>query len=743
MMNLFRKGLLAVASILWVLSLLFSGLDIIAIWSIYLLLGSGILFAVNSYFSDANFFRRNNVHLYLLITILGVSFLTAILGNSAIRALFGNFNFIDSYFAWIFAGVISFIGMTYLKSKAKLDILRISFGITTIISFFGLLAVVFNFALPEVVMWLVIPVTFLMSYFVLANYRIFFNSWIDEVLLALNWFIVIAYLWKVNDLLLSIFVLVFSGLIIRHYAKSWGAIKSSIQFLFKSVIFLVILVILSGILQLFVQMEFSAFENVFVNELSPRTEISRNIYFDSLSAKTLLFGHGGGSYLEVFAQNIDENFAKTDAWRLLFSRPGTMFGVLVLEFGLIFLVSIFGLIVYLLNKLLKINRFRSNILAEVGLLGIFTLIGLTFFLPASGVFWLWLFFFWNLNYEVFVIEKKKGLVEKLIILGVSLLLLILVIVHFSPLVKMRSLVNEYRKEQSLEIVQEALPLVNRAFFSDYIARELSKMTINEVLKGNSHSGDQITILVQASLAGGERAVEMNDKNFINWMNLGSIYRSLIGSMVGAELRATYAFKKAQELAPYRPDFYLEEAKIYLAMFDLAKNERLDGVDDDILDKALDLIEKAKSLRGEYIEAVRVEALIYERMGDNEKAMSVLTELQRLQTQNPVIAYDLGLLNLFEGNYEDAIANFRYATDLYPIYSNAFWFMSVAYEQLGENEMAKEALSKILIYDEDNQRVRQRLERLQRNSRIVEEIPEPLEEEFEENGEEIELDLELD
>jgi len=152
---------------------------------------------------------------------------------------------------------------------------------------------------------------------------------------------------------------------------------------------------------------------------------------------------------------------------------------------------------------------------------------------------------------------------------------------------------------------------------------------NEVGKNGKDSDNQAAI--QAAMPYLQNAVKSamqsteaaNPNNSVNWAARGYIYRRLIGVSDGFDTWALDMYNKALQLEPSNPVLWNEIGQIYVV-----KND---------LDKAKEMFNKAVDLRPQYIDPHYYLALIDDKQGDKEGA---ITELQTiLSLLNPTVDKD--------------------------------------------------------------------------------------------------------
>jgi tetratricopeptide (TPR) repeat protein len=125
----------------------------------------------------------------------------------------------------------------------------------------------------------------------------------------------------------------------------------------------------------------------------------------------------------------------------------------------------------------------------------------------------------------------------------------------------------------------------------------------------------IYTLVQQSINAARQATTIAPKNAINWQNLASIYRSLIGFGQNAESFAVVAQQQAVSLDPSNPQEYIALGGIYYQL--------------SAFDRALEQFQKAVELKPDYANAYYNLGHAYEQKGDLQSALTQYQTVKNL------------------------------------------------------------------------------------------------------------------
>jgi len=105
----------------------------------------------------------------------------------------------------------------------------------------------------------------------------------------------------------------------------------------------------------------------------------------------------------------------------------------------------------------------------------------------------------------------------------------------------------------------------------------------------------------------------------------------------------------------------------------------------------ELVEKEPTLFEVYFDL----GILYQTIGENEKARRVYEESLKQHPRNPVAHLNLGLIELEDGNLQEAEREFRELSLLSPRYAGAFYLLGVCKSRRGEYEEALDPLQKAI------------------------------------------------
>ncbi|MFA6999926.1 MAG: tetratricopeptide repeat protein [Candidatus Paceibacterota bacterium] len=201
------------------------------------------------------------------------------------------------------------------------------------------------------------------------------------------------------------------------------------------------------------------------------------------------------------------------------------------------------------------------------------------------------------------------------------------------------------------------------------------------------------------------AVSQNPKQYLNYVNLGNVYASLVTlSVDGSYESAVSSYAKAQALAPNNPSIILAKAQLEFAK----KNN----------DEARKLISQALDLKLNYTDALFLLAQIETSEGNAAGAIKQVERAAQLSPNDSTIFFRLGLLRYNNSDYAGAVSAFEQAVLLDNGYLNARYFLGLSYQKVGRNG---DALIQFKILDKvlpDNQDVKKAIDSLSNVSATV-------------------------
>jgi len=175
-----------------------------------------------------------------------------------------------------------------------------------------------------------------------------------------------------------------------------------------------------------------------------------------------------------------------------------------------------------------------------------------------------------------------------------------------------------------------------------------------------------------------------------------LYEQLVPHGVeGAYENALSAYESARGVNPFGPDIVLVIA-------------RLEGTNAAVTGgtsvSARELIGEALALKSNYTDAIFLLSQIEVQEGDLAGAIRSVEAATLISPNNPVVFFQLGILQYNALAFDRAVVAFESATRLNPVYANAKYFLGLSYDQVGRRDDAIPQFEDVLTLNPDSQEV---------------------------------------
>jgi len=410
------------------------------------------------------------------------------------------------------------------------------------------------------------------------------------------------------------------------------------------------------------------------NEIFLSQKAGFNIAMQSFRERPI-FGSGPGTFAYDFAKFKNPEFSKTSLWNITFNKSSskvlnslTTTGILGFLAMLAFMVfPVFYVMRFLIFKKKDNNEFSSekpaNKIYSTLLLGLAIVLieqSVAYFLYNSNIALDFVYFFTIAAIIGLIPAAKKEYVLKpssLINLAVTLTFTLVFIFGMGLLIldgqRYAGEVNYYKglvsyqkgdKVDGLKKLEAAASLNPE---SDLYFRQLSQaylLGLQDELQNLKSTPDEqektkIQNLISNSINAGKVATDINPQDVNNWSLRGYVYQSLFGISKDVETWAITSYDSALKLDPYNPYLYAQEGNVYLAQ---ALNSS--GQKTELLSQAKTKLEKAVSLNPNYSNALYSLGLVYDTLGQKDKAIADFTRVQQLNPNDKNIQQILDNLN---------------------------------------------------------------------------------------------------
>ena len=233
-------------------------------------------------------------------------------------------------------------------------------------------------------------------------------------------------------------------------------------------------------------------------------------------------------------------------------------------------------------------------------------------------------------------------------------------------------------------------------YIDALANSLFLQAKNELQKPADQVNEQrIVQLASTALNVAQNETRMFPNRVVGWQTLASMYRDLIGIAKGDPATlAINSYKKALELDPRNPYFYLEIGKIQLG--------------EQKLDEAEQSFNKCLEIDPDFVLAKVQLALVLEQRGKTAEAISQLEKIIAQYPANIDANFHLGRLYYNEDRIDEAIDRLTTTLFLSPYHINARFSLALAYEKKGEYQKALDQLKIVEQLNPDNKLVKDKI-----------------------------------
>lgn len=310
-------------------------------------------------------------------------------------------------------------------------------------------------------------------------------------------------------------------------------------------------------------------------------------------------------------------------------------------------------------------------------------------------------------------------------------------------------VQAYNKTQNInEAISKVSLAVNLDKSQDIYWRTFSQLLglrAREVMNNQSLDAAQLQqnyqAILQNQIQAGQEATKINPADPLNRRQLAAIYEDNILIVGGADKFAIENYIKATELNPKNPTEFLNVARAYVRSADSlqgqvarlsqadaktkqAEIEKLQNERQEKLRNALENLEKSISLKNDYAPAHFLASQVYERQGNRKLAIEKTVETRNLNALDTGVGYQLGLLYYLDNQMENAKTELERVVNLSESFSNARYFLGLAYDKLGDKNKAIKQFERIEELNSDNKEVKDILKNLRSGKEALASIVPP-------------------
>ena len=463
-----------------------------------------------------------------------------------------------------------------------------------------------------------------------------------------------------------------------------------------------------------------------------------------------VFGSGPGTYAYDYTRFRPAESNESMFWDVRFDRAPSHFLTLAATWGLIPLVVLVAFLIYVVVRMvdalvLKKDREDWQTVAVLSSSWLALLAGNIVYssdLATELVFWV----ITGLLLAHFVRRKK---VVQVAGHGRGALLLSLVFVLagvglvFSLVTSAQWVIGEASMAKAISLQEKEAPVVEvvsavqgaaavNRWHTGYLrtAAMANLGLIDDLASGDlTENSELILQAANRAVIYAERAAYLDSMDVRNLNVLGTVHETVATIRIDSLPHAVDAYREAAKLDPVNSLQHIKLAQVLMGASDRA--EAAEGAESEtaavLLAEAEAHVQTAIDLRLTSSN-LYIRALVWERQGRLGEAIGQLEALVAAAPRDPVLRFELGVLQLRAGSKKLARTAFEDALVLAPTYANAKWYLAALYEEAGELDAAIQQLEDLLVMNPDDTRVQERVE-LMRNELVVPALEElePLEE----------------
>ncbi|MFA6315053.1 MAG: tetratricopeptide repeat protein [Candidatus Paceibacterota bacterium] len=202
---------------------------------------------------------------------------------------------------------------------------------------------------------------------------------------------------------------------------------------------------------------------------------------------------------------------------------------------------------------------------------------------------------------------------------------------------------------------------------------------------------QIVEATNQALTYSRNAINFDPTNYYNFVSEARVSEFAAGlQMANGYENAVQSYGKAIGLNPFNPSLYLGLAKLQARM--------------NKLDDALTSTGAALQTKNNYLDAIFLLSQIYAAKGNLPDAIIAAKVALEINPENPIILFQLGLLEYNMKNYPAAEVAFAAATKYQTDYANARYFLGLSYARQNKSTDAIREFEEISKTNPDNQEI---------------------------------------
>ncbi|MBU2025449.1 tetratricopeptide repeat protein [Patescibacteria group bacterium] len=238
---------------------------------------------------------------------------------------------------------------------------------------------------------------------------------------------------------------------------------------------------------------------------------------------------------------------------------------------------------------------------------------------------------------------------------------------------------------------------------------LAKERVNEL--GNNFSGEDskyISENMSRAVISGQRAIELNAHDFLNYKNMGWLYHEMGNLDQGFGDKALSYYQKALELSRNNPDLYYQIGDLYLDMYNTVveknKDKKIESNPElrEYLLSARENLERALEINEWHFGSNILLVTVFELLGEEDQAFDKALENWELFSGNAQAGFSLAVQYYRRNEYRRAQTILEAVLKSRPTYSNAGYLLGFCLAQMGKLDQALDQFEKIQLRNPKNE-----------------------------------------
>jgi tetratricopeptide (TPR) repeat protein len=404
------------------------------------------------------------------------------------------------------------------------------------------------------------------------------------------------------------------------------------------------------------------------NEIFLSQSVNFQIALQTLKEKPV-FGSGPGTFAYDFSKYKSPDFNKSALWNITFNKGSSKVLNDLVTTGVLGFLALLALITFPIFYGIKFLIVKKEVskfywILALGLSACLTVQGLTYFLYNSNMVLDFACFFLIASLIGLISKEKKTYELKSSSLTTLIITFIFTLVFIFGLGLLILNSQRYTAEINYYIGLASWQVGNKDLgtkslesaaslnpSSDLYFRQLSMAYLvnvqdklqNSNVTPSDEEAKKIQTLIANSINAAKIATDLNPNDVNNWSVRGYVYQNLFGMINDAGTWANTSYDEAIKLSPNNPYLLLQKGNVFLSMA-LKLTQAEAQQKNQLLLQAQEQLEKAINLNPNYSNAIYSLGLVFDTLGQKDKAIEQFKKVQQLDPKNTNISKILDNLN---------------------------------------------------------------------------------------------------